>query len=354
MLHYFIVLFFSVIVLLLGYSKFKRRPNKFSYYLSGLILIMLPTLRSVEVGTDSGNYVGMFNYLKFQTESLLNIETSIEIGYLAMQYLALSMSNEYWSLFFIIALISVLSNLFVINKLSENIILSVFIYVSLATYLFLFNGARQAIAASIISVALIYLVEKKLLKYIIVVLIASSFHSTAIIMVPFYFLLNFKYSKINLTIYAIGSFVSLYYLSLFLSVFDSSTFERYIAYEDRNATGGFTLAIFYFINSFVLLILRSKIPKEKLLKYDIFLNMCVFSALVYVVVVLTASDVNFLRISLYFSMGYILIWPIVFKSISFFKIRIFQFAFITIHLLFYYVYLSKMSNLTPYIFNNFV
>ena len=112
------------------------------------------------------------------------------------------------------------------------------------------------------------------------------------------------------------------------------------------------LTLFFFIMSLLFIFLRSKIVKSKLYEYDIYLNMCIFSSIIYLVVALTGSDVNFLRLTLYFSMGYILIWPIIFRSVPIFKKTIIRFAFVTIHLMFYFFYIFKMSNLNPYIVND--
>ena len=93
---------------------------------------------------------------------------------------------------------------------------------------------------------------------------------------------------------------------------------------------------------------------SKLYEFDIYLNMCVFSSLIYLVVAITGTDVNFLRLTLYFSMGYILIWPIIFGSVPIFKKNIIKLSFVIIHLVFYFFYIYKFSNLNPYIFNNLI
>ncbi len=352
MLPYFIVLVFVMLLLFMASNNRFNRPNKFPYYLSGFVLVLLATVRSNKVGTDSGNYTRMFIKSGYNTESIFTRDTSIEIGYLFLEKLALIISKDYWSLFFVIATLSVLATYYAIYKLSGNIKLSVFIYISLATFLFFFNGARQAIAASVIGVAIYYLMKEKIMGYVICVIIASLFHKTALIMLPFYFLLRFKFSIRNMILFSAGSFLALYYFSTIISLFDSGAIERYSVYENRNATGGYALTFFFFVVSFILIFLRRKILKSKLKEYDVYLNMCVFSSLIYLVVTFTGSDVNFLRLSLFFSMGYILIWPIVFKSVPIFKTSIFRAVFVIIHLLFYYVYLIKMSGLNPYIFND--
>jgi len=352
MLPYIVLLILVMLLLFIGSNNRFNKPNKFSYYLSGLMLTIFATIRSSVVGTDSNNYVEIFNQFKDITESIFSVKTSLEIGYLILMEIALKISTDYWSLFFTIALVCVFTSYYTIYKLSENIKVSIFIYISLATYFFLFNGSRQAIAASICGLSIYFLLNKKIVSYCIIILLASFFHLTALLMLPFYYLLRFPFKTRNLILFSTGSFIALYYLSTILNLFGESTISRYSVYEDRNSRGGYLLTLFFFIISLIFIFFRKKIVKSKLYEYDIYLNMCIFSSIVYLVISLTGSDVNFLRFTLYFSMGYILIWPIIFRSVPIFKQSITRLSFVIIHLLFLFFYISKFSNLNPYIFNN--
>lgn len=347
---YFILLF--LVVILLQFKKSKQNNGyKFIYWLVAFILILFATVRSSAVGTDTNNYVGSFTSSLYRVKNIFTSEGSLEIGYLALEKLALQISHEYWALLFTIACICVLPVFFTIRKLSRQFLLSIFLYISLGTYLFFFNGARQAIAASIISISIIFIINKNIFKYVLVVVIASLFHRSALIMLPFYFILNFTFSYFRILIYAALGFIAMYYYTTLIGVFDEKLEDRYIEYENRGATGGYLLAIFYVLISMFLVVIRSKVEKYYLNEYDVYLNMCVSASLVYLVVVVTGSDVNFLRVSLYFSMGHILIWPIVFKYTNFFKIPFTKFIFFMGHLMFFYIYLDKMSDFTPFKFN---
>lgn len=354
MLPYIVLLTLVLVLLFIGSNNRFKKPNKLSYYLSGIGLTIFAAIRSSVVGTDSNNYVRIFNNSKDGTESYFSTTTSIEKGYLLLQKIALNISNDYWSLFFIIALVCVFTSYYTVNKLSDNVKVSVFIYISLGTYFFLFNGARQALAASICGIAIYYLINKKIVGYFVIVLLASFFHSSALIMLPFYYLLRFRFKTRNLILFVMGSFIALYYFTSILSLFDESTFERYSVYENRNSTGGYLLTLFFVIMTFIFIFFRRKIVKSKLYEYEIYLNMCIFSSIIYLVISFTGRDVNLLRLSLYFSMGYILIWPIIFRSVPIFKKNITRLSFVIIHLVFYLFFISKFSNLNPYIFNDLI
>ena len=65
---------------------------------------------------------------------------------------------------------------------------------------FSFNGIRQAIAISIIFLSIKYLIENKISKTIIIILIASLFHYSAIIFLPIYMIGSKIYISKNLLI----------------------------------------------------------------------------------------------------------------------------------------------------------
>lgn len=349
MIIYFIILFLVLIVFSI-LSK-KGENNNLSFYLSGFILVIFPAFRSSNVGTDTNNYVGSFENLKYLQLPIDKTNSSLEMGYLMLERTAYFISHEYWVLLLLIALLSVGLSLFVIRKMSLNARISIFIYITLGFYLFLFNGARQSIAASFFGISFYFLVKRNLKYYLFWILVGAFFHKTILIMIPFYFILKNEFSIKKLFYYSILSFVALTFLSRFLLLFDEATIDRYSVYEDRNAQGGLLLSLFFIVMTFVLIRFRKYIKTENLAYFNIYLNTCLFSSIIYMVVSLTGSDVNFLRMSLYFSFGYILIWPIILNDVPMFNRLFPRVAFIGIHLVFFGIYLSKMSNLVPYEFN---
>jgi hypothetical protein len=286
------------------------------------------------------------------SKSIFEIETTIELGYLFLQEIALLFSKEYWAILVTIAFFSVLPYYYIIGKLSKNVILSVFIYITLAIYLIFFNAGRQGIASAIASVSVIYLMERSMIKYIVCIITASLFHNTALIMLPFYFVLNRKVTFNNILIYTIIGVISFTFISSFLSLFSSDIEERYGVYENRGATGGNLLAVFFICLSIYLFILRKKISVKNLKLFDVYLNYCIFTSIIYIVVIYKQADVNFIRITNYFALGFILIWPIIFEDVRFFKFHFVKVLFVLIHLLFYSIYINQMSDLFPYSLNS--
>jgi transmembrane protein EpsG len=272
MLPYFILLFFVIIFALLSqkYRKNSKLSSFFSFPIF-IILVLFAGLRDSNVGTDTNNYVGSFITSNLE-ESVLKIKTYREIGYLILERFAKNITNEYWFLLTLIALISLYFYYKIILKLSYNYTISFFVFISLGVYLFIFNGARQGMAAAIYSFAVLEMIKGNFKKYLFWVGIAFLFHKTVLITLPMYFLLRLKFSFKNLIIIIISS-VSLILLSFqILSLLPESFAYRYIQYLDRGAQGGVSLTIFNTVTTIILLTLRRFISLKRRKYYDIYLN----------------------------------------------------------------------------------
>ena len=350
MIIYFVILII-VSIFLFSAGKYKKESTqyKISLFIGSLILVLFAGFRSSDVGTDTNNYVGIFKSIN--TSQLKGMDTSLEYLFLLLNRIAYVFSENYISLLICIAIITVYFNIRVIAKLTVNLWLSVFIYITLGSYVFFFNGARQAIAVAIIGMAILEMYNKAFKKYIFWVFIASLFHKTAMFMIPLYFLNFNKFSlKKSLVIGFVFTALILSMSSL-LSFASDEVSNRYSVYEGRGASGAYMLTFFYVVSTIFLIYVRKRISNESLEKYNFFLNLCVVHTLIYLAVQITGVDINLIRLSSYFQLGFILIYPIVFKEIKIFKSLGPVLFFLGLHILFYYVFLERMSSLVPFTFN---
>jgi hypothetical protein len=81
--------------------------------------------------------------------------------------------------FSIYALGTILFMYMYINKLSDDVYLSVAMYSGMMYYYFSFNGMRQGLAMSIVALAISKLVENKQMMFLILIAIAMGVHSSA-------------------------------------------------------------------------------------------------------------------------------------------------------------------------------
>jgi transmembrane protein EpsG len=330
-------------------NKNQKILYNLNVFMGSSLMILFAGFRSTSVGTDTNNYLGIFNHIN--KYKLSKSDTSIEYLYFFLNKLSYFLSKEFTFLLILIAIIVVYLNLKVIIKFSVNLWLSVFIFMIFGGYLFLFNGARQALAVAIISLAILQIYKRNVKKYIFWVVIASLFHNTALIMMPVYFFNMQDFSLKKSLVLGLIMSVLMMVLFQFLTLFSADISLRYSYYDERGATGAYILTSFYFVLTTLFVYLKKYISTRYLKEYNLYLNLCVLHTLIFLLVQFFSLDINIVRAGSYFQLGFILIYPIVFKEIKMFKDLFPRLLFFGIHILFYYIYLGRMSNLVPYTLN---
>lgn len=111
---------------------------------------------------------------------------------------------------------------------SKNICQSIFLLMITTFYFFSLNGIRQAIAIAIFLYSIKYIKQKKLLSYILVIFLASSFHTIALIFIPLYFICNIKIPPKKGIIIIAASFISAPFVGSIFQFIMSKT--RYVSY----------------------------------------------------------------------------------------------------------------------------
>lgn len=175
-------------------AKDINKRNKTIILISCIAIVLIQGLRSVYVGADlfkPGGYLPALRLAKdlnfFGGDKLYNFE----LGYsIYSQFFAkLNVSDQLY--LFIVAATIILPISYTWYKNSKMPGLSVFIYITLEFFAFSFSGLRQSIAMAIVFFSFKFIQEKSLIKFLLCIVLAMSFHTTAIIFViayPLYYL----------------------------------------------------------------------------------------------------------------------------------------------------------------------
>jgi hypothetical protein len=160
--------------------------------LSMVLPLMLATFR-YNVGYDYGSYASAFNYYgETEYESILqSYEFGDPIGYYIFAKWAAAFGSER-IFFFFLALLSLLPPMIYIFREwenSSNLPMILFMYL-FGPYLFSFSAIKQGIALGILVFSLTFVSERRIIRFLICVVIASLFHFTAIAFIPVYFFIN--------------------------------------------------------------------------------------------------------------------------------------------------------------------
>lgn len=348
MIEYYI---FLAIAMIFAFVYDKNPKSNLSFFMLLAVLTLFAGMRSVEVGTDASSYARSFEKGLRILEGDWEEKLTDEVGFYYLNKFLSMTSNQYWVLFMGIALLTYSCVLTAIKRETNKLQIPLFVFITLGLYTFVFNAARQGIAVSIYMLSFKYLFDRKkvgFIKYCVFVLLAALFHKTAIITLPLYFLFRLKYSpKILFLVTGLGIAMG-FVLQAFLT-WAGTQEARYVLYSTQ-ASGGELLTVFYVFISLFFIYRRKEVDAVFIHKYDVFLNMMLFGTLIYVVVQVYGVYVELTRFAAYFQVASIFLWGIIYQSRR--KPRgIYSVGIILGHLIFYFIFCTRMANLTPYIFN---
>lgn len=230
----------------------KKRMSK---YMRVIIVAFLPIIMGgirYYVGADYGGYLTQFNEESSRTLAFYFKNFSfmdVPIGFNLVRKFT-SVCNSSFLYFAITSALSYIPVvLFVIqewgNKEDEFDIASrsLFVYL-ICFYIFGFAAIRQGIAIGFCVYALTFVFERKPIKFIILVVIAATFHSTALVCLPVYFLWseNGKVKIWKRIVVIAACFAFVYGLEDFVEVIGG----RYSGYSDEVFGNNLTFWIMLF------------------------------------------------------------------------------------------------------------
>lgn len=223
------------------------------------VCILLQGLRATSVGGDlADNYVRVFHECgELSWSQIFNFSSGYEIGYVIINkiiYLIFG-PNDFGMrmLLFAIAVIFNISFYVLIRKCSSNPLYSVFLFVGFGVFNISMNNLRSTLALSLIYLAILFAAEKRILKTLFFIAVASLFHTTAICFILFVISLLIKNRKILIAYYALmaGAFIIGY--SVFGGVIEQY-FPKYSYYLSATDGGDNYLLFLIVILFFVLII----------------------------------------------------------------------------------------------------
>lgn len=121
----------------------------------------------------------------------------------------------------VLALIQGIILVEIYRKYSSNYFMSIFLFVASTDFLsWMFNGVRQFTAVTIIFAATGLMLKKKYILLIVIILIASTIHGSALIMLPFVFIMQGKAWNKKTVLFILGSMAVLLFVNQFTSILD--------------------------------------------------------------------------------------------------------------------------------------
>lgn len=245
---------------------------------------------------------------------------------------------------YIIAAFQGLAVVYLCRKYSENLLISLFIFMAGNDFLsYMENGIRQFVAVAIILLSSDFIFEKKYIRAVIAVAFSSLFHQSALLMLPIIFIVQGRPWNKSTTFMLMASLLAVAFVAQFTSILDnmleetqySSIISTWVGWNDTG-TNPIRVAVFC-VPALLSLVGLSYIREEDDPVINICTNMAVISAGLYIISMVT-SGIYMGRLPIYvniYSTCILLPWEITHifsRNSSSFMVR----AMIISFLLFYY------------------
>lgn len=318
----------TLIAILLAYLSAIPRFRKLKLFEISFFLLTFIGCIHYNYGTDYSAYYYSFLEMSKNDKVFELVKNGYykEPGWALLNYIF----SKPYGFFWIVAILNIIQNYIYYRFIHDNVN-PTRRWKSLSLYLFLtnfyvlnFSMKRQGFAIALCLAAGMYAVKKRWMPAVIIVMIASTFHLSALIFLPFIFfwLLPFKKGSI----YAITFFVISVILFLvkdsttkifMLLINNVSSITVYLDYTNTIEGWGNTLGVGFLLNSVLYLVFFLFIINrfdEFTLNQKLFLLYSCIAFLIIPFQIIVTSIVG--RIGTYFSVYQIVMVPIIYSKIK--------------------------------------
>lgn len=310
-----------LLILILGIClceiKKNKRNNIIFLTLVSVTMIVLSYLRADTVGIDYKQYETYFNQVHSGGWAFLISPQNIyrvEPGYSLLNYFVSLFTGDIHIFMLVVSIITVSLTAVLLHKYSPIPWLGMFVFASFGFFGNSLSFLRQSIAISIFLFAVHFLKEKRLPPYILVTLLAATFHKAILIMIPVYFIVHIKINWKSLTAYAVLTGTVMALTWPMFNLVTKYVYQQYATQQGLYYMLGrdWQTAAIPVITTITILILKDFILKRNS-KNIVLLNFSIYSGLLYI---MTCQHFLFQRFGMMFFTSAILIIPELFASIG--------------------------------------
>ncbi|MGG0452858.1 EpsG family protein [Priestia megaterium] len=310
-------------------STVSIKPNKFLTFGALLSLILISGLRN-NIG-DTFFYMHSYEINDYTWDF---VKEGKDIGFGILQMLLQMLSKDPQILIFTTALITNVLIVFVLYRYSRMLELSIYIYITGGLFLVTMNGIRQTLAAAIIFTATKFLMEGDWKRYFLVIIFASFFHQSALILIPIYFVVRSKaWSKATIALVALAVIIVLGFNQFSALLFSAIQDTQYSEYQNFNEGGANILRVA--VNAGPLLI--AFLGRDKLRRIfpnsDSIVNMALIGC---VFMLISTQNWIFARFSIYFSLYQLIVISWIVKLFREKDEKFIYYAILLFYLIYYY------------------
>jgi len=305
------------------------KPNKLMAFVVIIIFVMISGLRN-NIG-DTFYYMHSYVVDPYTWDYVISKK---DIGFGIFQMILKMYTSNPQALVFITALITNALIVMVMYKYSRLFELSIYIYITSGLYVVSMNGIRQFLAGAIIFAATKYLFNGSWLKYMLVILFASTIHQSALILIPIYFIVRRKaWTTTTFTMLAVAILMVLGYNQLSDAIFSAIEETQYGNYKDFNEGGANLLRVAVQGVPILLAYMGREKLRQIFPESDYVVNM---SLLGLVFMIIATQNWIFARFIIYFGLYNVILMSWIVKVFTKESQRIIYYAIILCYFIYFY------------------
>lgn len=350
---YIFLIFFLTLCLLINFKEIKYR--KIITFIIFGVLTIIAALRSVDVGIDTNQYFRNFSVIA-NLDWNQAFSTRYEVGFFAFCKILSCISTNPQTIIIGSSLFIVPFVGYFVYKESNNVVLSALVYILLNLYFFNLTGMRQSLAISFIIISFIKYKNKKYFAYILNIILATLFHSSAIVFLTLPIIDKLKYEKRTL-LYVLMASIICFLFSNQIFTFMTNILGKYSGYENSvfgvsNYFGALFQSLFYsYIFILCHIILTKKENSNSLKRNQLYLKLVGASA---IFEILSMKMQIFSRVAIYFFLFSIILVPISLSCIKSKKNRFYISLVVYVSFVLYWliiaIYRPEWNGAIPYSF----
>ena len=302
---------------------------------------------------DTGAYIRAFGEMPSSLSgisSYISDVTKDQGYYFAASIIKCVIGNRISLYFIIVAAIQCYFLFKIYRKYSSAYVISYFLFIASTDYIsWIFNGMRQFTAVAITVMCFPWIVEKKYIKAILCILFASLFHQSALLVLPFDFIVQGEAWNKKTLLFLIAVILAVTFADRFTDILDTmleeTQYQNVVSdWQSWQDDGTNVLRVLVYSVPAVLSLIGLKyIRLEKRPVINVCTNMSIEAAGFYIISMFT-SGIFIGRLPIYFSLySYILLpWELnnIFEKRS---ARLMSTIMIIAYIIFYIYSINKMA-----------
>lgn len=248
-------------------------------------------------------------------------ETRRDPGFFALSVLFKQfICTDYTMWLSVIAIITGLGIMIPLYKYSCNYGISMFLFIASCQFTWMFNGMRQFLAASILFGCTGLILKRKFVPYAITVCLVSTIHTSALILIPMYFVVTGepwdRRTMLFISIIVLAILFTSQFTGLLEDVVENTNYAS--SMEEFKATDDGTNIIRILVESVPIImafIYRNKIKDKLTPIIKLSINMSLVASGLYIISKIARSGIMLGRLPIYFSLYNLILLPWLIKNI---------------------------------------